>query len=167
MTFRPSPRFAAAFVALALILGPAAAHAVGGNDDDAANSPATMALYDAAKRDIDAGRYAAAVPTLEKLLKAEPRNANAWNLLAYSNRKLKNYDQAHKFYRTALSIDPEHRGAHEYLGELHLTQGNLKAAEDVRAKLSAICSGSCDELQDLDKAIMAFKSGAPTPAMGW
>jgi len=45
------------------------------------------------------------------------------SLLGYSNRKLKNYNVALKYYQHALSINPKHKGANEYFGELYLEIG--------------------------------------------
>ncbi len=141
-------------------LAPRPALAIGGNEEEPTASDATRQQYETAKSAIDAGRYSVAIPILQNIVKVEPKNANAWNLLAFSNRKLKKYDAALGFYRTALALDPEHLGAHEYLGELYLATGDLKSALTLRDRLQDLCRGGCEELDDLDKAITAFrKSG--------
>ena len=50
------------------------------------------------------------------------RRADIYNLLGFSYRKLENpeLDKSFAAYMMALEIDPEHAGAHEYLGELYL-----------------------------------------------
>lgn len=142
-----------------LALMPQAVYAVGGDEEEPASSESSKIQYQTAKRAIDAGRYNIAVPILEKLVKAEPRNANGWNLLAYSNRKLKNYDKALAQYRSALAVDSKHLGAHEYLGELYLAKGDFKSAMSIRKRLALLCAGGCSELVDLDKAIAAYRAG--------
>jgi tetratricopeptide (TPR) repeat protein len=135
------------------------AYAVGGDEETPTSSETSKIEYQTAKRAIDAGRYNIAIPILEKLVKAEPRNANGWNLLAYSNRKLKKYDKALAQYRTALAIDSKHLGAHEYLGELYLALGDFKSAMSIRKRLALLCARGCSELVDLDKAIAAYRTG--------
>jgi len=50
-----------------------------------------------------------------------------------------------KHYNEALRIDPEHRGAHEYLGEAYLMVGNLAKAKEHLAVLDKLCFFPCDE----------------------
>ena len=86
----------------------------------------------------------------------DPKNANAWNYLGYSQRKTGQTADALKSYTAALDIDPKHKGAHEYLGELYLMTDNLPKAEETLKKLQALCSG-CDERKELEKAVAAYK----------
>jgi Tfp pilus assembly protein PilF len=60
--------------------------------------------------------WAGAQSVLKDALGREPRNADYHNLYAYSIRKGANPDMSlvFKHYNEALSIDPQHRGAHEY-----------------------------------------------------
>src|SRR5216684_1663276 len=48
---------------------------------------------------------------------ATHQHADVYNLLGFSLRNLGDYTQARTFYTKALEFDPDHRGAHEYLGE--------------------------------------------------
>ena len=48
-------------------------------------------------------------------------------------------------YNKALAIDPKHRGANEYLGELYLQLGDLAKAEERLEKLDDICFYGCGE----------------------
>lgn len=157
----PHPRrLAAGFLLVAALALPApSALALGGNEDEPTRSESLRGEYDAAKSALDAGRFQDAARLLETVVAAEPRNANAWNLLAYSNRKLGNGEKAFDLYRKALALDPRHKGAHEYLGELYLDRGDLAAAEDMRARLATLCRRGCEELEELDAAIAGFKSG--------
>lgn len=60
------------------------------------------------------GRYAEAIPLLRKAIAEDGPDADAYNLIGYGTRKLGRLAEALAFYEQALSIDPEHRGAHEY-----------------------------------------------------
>lgn len=131
------------------IMGDAAQAA--GTDD---GSSAAAVDYPAVKAMVDAGKYSDAVPLLAAMTKADPKNADAWNLLGYSNRKLKNYDVAAAAYETALSINPGHLGALEYQGEMYLETGKGDLAKANLAKLKDLC-GDCEEYEDLDKAVSA------------
>ena len=89
---------------------------------------------------------------------AKTGNADAWDYIGLSQRKLKKFDQALGAYRKALAIDPGHRGANEYLGELFLQTGDLAKAEERLKKLDDICTFGCEEYDDLKAAIKAYKS---------
>jgi len=87
-------------------------------------------------------------------------NADYHNLYAYSIRKGPNPDMSlvFKHYNQALSIDPKHRGAHEYLGEAYLMVGNVGKAKEHLAQLDKICFFPCSEFTDLKTAISAFET---------
>jgi tetratricopeptide (TPR) repeat protein len=135
-------------------LGPVPGLAMGGSD-----SPGSTASYRDGEKAVKAKDYKKAVEILELVVKAEPRNADAYNYLGYSHRKLGALDKAFGYYETALKINPKHRGAHEYLGELHLQKNELAKAEGLLAKLRELCPRGCEEFEDLKKAIDDFKAG--------
>jgi hypothetical protein len=59
----------------------------------------------------------------------------------------------------ALKINPNHKGAHEYIGEAYLLQGKGAEAEMHLVKLEQICGGrGCEEYQDLAKSISEWKA---------
>ncbi len=88
---------------------------------------------------IKAEDFEAAIPLWTDVLKAEPKNANAHNRMGYAQRNLGDYERAKIYYENALKIDPRHRGALEYYGELHLLMNNLAAAEELLARLDNTC----------------------------
>ena len=110
-----------------------------------------------AKAKVDAADYKGAVPILEKIVAKDPSNADAFNLLGFSNRKLGNMDKALGFYLTALKINPKHVGANEYLGELYLETNNLPKAQEQLTILTKVCA-DCNETADLAKLIADFKA---------
>jgi len=122
----------------------------GGGQDTAIATQAPG--YAEAKAATDAKQHRKAINILAALVNSDPNNADAWNLLGYNSRKLKRYDDAAKYYRAALQLDPKHLGALEYQGELFLETG---AAEKARAnlnRLKALC-GDCEEYLDLKEAL--------------
>jgi tetratricopeptide (TPR) repeat protein len=79
-------------------------------------------------------------------------------MLAHSQREAGDLDAAFKNYNLALRLDPAHRAAHEYIGEAFLVKGDLASAEKHLQALDRLCNKSCEEYEDLDKAITEFKS---------
>lgn len=112
--------------------------------------------YEKAVKDVKAEKYKDAIERLEKVVLKEPGKADAWNYLGYSQRKTGKYDDALKSYTRALDIDPKHKGAREYLGELYLQTDNLPKAEEQLKMLSQLCD-SCSERKDLEKAVATYK----------
>jgi len=100
---------------------------------------------------------AAAVLLLKAALAKAPNNADAWNLMGYAHRKLGQVDQALGFYQKALSLNAEHRGALEYLGELYLQTGRPKQAKEMLKRLDDACFFGCEEYDDLKKAFQVAK----------
>jgi hypothetical protein len=64
---------------------------------------------------------------------------------------------AFKHYEAALRLNPRHRGAHEYVGEAYLLIDNLPKAEEHLAALEKICLVSCEELEDLKRAVADYR----------
>ena len=83
--------------------------------------------------------------------------AEVFNLTGYANRKLGRMDEAFRNYKIALDKDPNHRGAHEYVGEAYLLVNNLSMAEQHLAALDRICGKTCEEYKDLAREIAEFK----------
>lgn len=99
--------------------------------------------------------WAGAAQALATFTRANPGNADGFNLLGYSYRHLKRYDESLAAYNKALALDPRHRGAHEYIGEAYLQLGQLDKAKVHLDALDRICKISCEEYRDLKKAYEA------------
>lgn len=115
-------------------------------------SPAGSDLGNA-KAQIDKKDWPGAISTLEKYVKANPNDADGYNLLGYSLRNAKRYPEAIFNYKEALRIDPQHRGAHEYLGVAYVQTKKIAKAKELLASLEKICGLKCEEYVDLKKAI--------------
>ena len=87
-----------------------------------------------------------------------PNNADAWNYLGFSSRKLGKYEESEVAYNKALSIKPDHVGALEYYGELHLTLKRPEKAKALLAKLKTLCTLNCKEMKQLEAAIKTYES---------
>ncbi len=151
--------FAAALaIGWAAIAAPAPARAM---EPPAAAESRQEDGYQRAAKLIEGKQYAKAIALLDAVLKKNPGHADALNALGFSHRKLGDYGRAVAFYKQALEVAPDHRGANEYLGEAYLELKNLPGAEERLARLQAICGDGCEETRALTKAITAFKSGKP------
>jgi cytochrome c-type biogenesis protein CcmH/NrfG len=119
------------------------------------NPPTEHRAVREARDHLGAQRWEAARRLLEDHVRAEPRDADGFNLLGYSLRKLRRLDEALKAYGEALRLDPDHRGAHEYIGEAYLMLGDLQRARWHLAALERLCPLGCEELDDLRAALKA------------
>lgn len=110
-----------------------------------------------AKMALSDSDYSLALNALAKVTADEPKNADAWNLTGFALRKSGAYEKARSAYTEALRLDPEHKGALEYMGELHLTLNELEQAEALYERLKDACSYICSERDTLKKAIKKYK----------
>ena len=102
---------------------------------------------------IAAEKYEEAIIPLQSAEKAAQNDADIQNLLGFVHRKMGKLDAAGSYYRRALEINPKHKGALEYEGELFLIRGDKDGANANLAKLNKICWLGCSEYDDLKKAI--------------
>jgi tetratricopeptide (TPR) repeat protein len=109
----------------------------------------------AGRKALEAKDFPAAVGHFAKAVEAEPKNADAHSLLGYSYRKQGSFDKSMENYQRALKLDANHRGAHEYLGELYLDMNQIDNAEKQLAALKRACPwfGKCEEYEDLKRAV--------------
>ncbi len=102
--------------------------------------------------------YSEAIDKLKEVLEGDSRNADALNYMGYSYRKLGKFDQAFNFYTQALKVDPDHKGANEYIGEAYLEQNQPAKAKLHLDRLAKICNSSCEEYTELKKAMDAWQA---------
>ena len=146
-------------IVLSLVLASCTAMAAG--DPGAASAPRPPAdpVLERVAAATSQKDWAGAQSILMEALARNPRNADYNNLYAYAIRKGANPDMSlvFKHYNEALSIDPKHRQAHEYLGEAYLMVGNVAKAKEHLAQLDSICFFSCSEFTDLKNAIGEYE----------
>jgi predicted Zn-dependent protease len=116
--------------------------------------------YASALRFIRREKYADAVPYLDRALQARPNNANILNYLGFTHRMLGDYPGSLDYYQKALARDPDHKGAHEYLGELYLNMHQVSGARAQLAELTRLCPKGCDELETLTKSIATYEAAS-------
>ena len=115
---------------------------------------------------IEAKQYDKAIQLLQSYLaRSKDSDAHAENWIAYSYRKSGQLDQAFLHYDKALKIDPEHRGAHSYLGEAYLMAGNVPKAEEHLKILDKLCFLPCTEYTQLKKAVAYYRENGRVDPM--
>ena len=140
---------------IAALLAPTFVLAAGDNAPKAANDP-VLERFSAATAKQD---WPAAQAIVRDAVSANPDNPDYHNLYAYSIRKGANPDMnlVFKHYNEALRLDPQHRGAHEYIGEAYLMVNNVAKAKEHLGTLDKLCFFSCSEFTDLKRAISDYE----------
>jgi tetratricopeptide (TPR) repeat protein len=104
---------------------------------------------------INQERYAEAFATLERTQEAVGPHPDVLNYMGFTSRKLGRLDDALAYYGEALTIDPNHLGATEYLGELYIQLGQLDRARTQLARLDELCAYGCAQREELSRWISA------------
>ncbi|HTP75049.1 MAG TPA: tetratricopeptide repeat protein [Burkholderiaceae bacterium] len=151
---------AVVFCGLLALAPPLIAAGGGGGGGDADDPNKKTGPYKDAMDAIAAQRYAQAIPILEKWVAGHSNDADGFNWLGFAYRKTGQLDPAFKAYKRALGIDPQHRGAHEYIGEAYLMANQPDRAEYHERILAQLCPTSCEELKDLREAIAGYRANA-------
>jgi Flp pilus assembly protein TadD len=102
---------------------------------------------------INQGRFETAIVELRELSLTLGPHPDVLNYLGYAHRRLGRYSQAEVYYEQALAIDPMHRGANEYLGEMWAELGKMDEARERLAVLERACPFGCAEYEDLKRII--------------
>ncbi len=136
---------------------------------DAAPAAGGRDAFVAGQNAVEQGEWKLAVQYLRRAVAGNPDDADGFNLLAYSYRQLGRLDAAFENYDEALRLDPNHRGAHEYIGEAYLMIDDLESAERHLSQLQTICGGSCPEAEELADAIARYRESGEAEAAdgGW
>jgi tetratricopeptide (TPR) repeat protein len=165
MTQTNSFRLVAGAIALAVSLAAMPSLAVdsggeggGGGGGDASTSDSSTSgpsLADA-RAFIRAEKWPQAIAVLRTIVANDGNDADALNLLGFSLRKSGDMKNAEGFYLKALKLNPRHKGANEYLGELYVETGKLDKAKERLETLAKVCGNTtCEEYLDLAEAIAA------------
>lgn len=147
-------------LAAALLVGVAlyATPALADPTDEELESARIDPDYAAGKKAIEAKDWTTAIRTLSSAALRDTRNADIQNYLGFAYRNAGEMKRAFEHYERALKLNPRHRGAHEYVGEAYLLVDNLPKAEEHVAALRAICLIPCEELEDLQAKVSAYRN---------
>ena len=107
---------------------------------------------------INEGRYEDALYSLRAAGMAFGPHADVLTYQGFANRKLGRFDTAISYYSAALKLQPDHRGANEYLGEYYVEIGDFAKAKTQLRTLDRICKFGCEEAEELRRWIAGVKS---------
>ena len=164
---RRSASMAILAAALSALAGAPATAAGGSSDQPSVRStPARPANpdFENAKAAIHHKQYTNAIGWLQRVVASEPDNPEAYNLMGFATRKSGNPGGSLQYYQKALSLDPKHLGAHEYIGEAYLMLDQPQRAEEHLARLDQLCTFGCREYRQLKTAIANYKKGVKPQA---
>ena len=100
-------------------------------------------------------RYEKAQKLLIQSNKKSPNKADTLNYLGFTTRKLGDFENGEKYYLQGLSIDPNHVGINEYLGELYVATNRHNLAVE---RLEVLKNCNCKEYDQLKAVIAGEKS---------
>ena len=131
------------------------------------SSPPANDKLSAARAKVAAKDWPGAVDELKRV--NDPASADWNNLMGYSLRKAgaANAAESERYYNEALRIDPKHKGALEYSGELYLMMGDLPKAEQRLTALDKACFLPCSEYKDLKNAVAKYKANGNKYVGDW
>ncbi|MDP3855208.1 lipopolysaccharide assembly protein LapB [Phenylobacterium sp.] len=104
---------------------------------------------------INEKRYDEALASLDRARDAFGPHPDVLTYQGYAWRKKGAFDQAEAYYRQALAVAPDHRGATEYYGELKVERGDMAGARIMLARLDRSCAYGCAEAEELRRWIDA------------
>lgn len=127
-------------------------------DSNTYSSDATTQAFRDGEAAVEAQNWQQAIVHFQQASELDPGDADAFNMLAYSQRQNGDLASAFANYEKALVIDPDHEQAREYLGEAYLQAGDLDGAMEQLEMLDSICWLGCQAYDELERAIAAYKA---------
>ena len=151
------------FVIFLILIIPTQGFSAGSSSSDSGNHSSYSVTskkieLKAAESAINRKEYKKAIVELNKILAEKPNHADAWNLLGFSARKSGDFKTAKTAYTKALSINPKHTRAMEYMGEMYLSLNQPAKAEELLSRLEKLCSYNCKDRDLLRSAIKKYKA---------
>lgn len=104
---------------------------------------------------INEKRYDEALASLNRARESFGPHPDVLTYQGYAWRRKGDLARAEAYYRQALAIAPEHRGATEYYGELKVERGDMAGAKRMLARLDRVCAFGCAEAEELRRWIDA------------
>jgi len=153
-------RFSPAALALALVLASVSSSSIGQKPDSQID-PRSMALLAKGNSLLKAQDYSGAEDMLETALAVDPRNRAAYVSLGRTAAAQGLPGKAVRFYRDALSIDPNDTIALAAQGEAMVQKGAVESAKGNLARIAKLCKAPCPPATELSAAI----EKGPPPAV--
>jgi len=131
----------------------------GGSSSSASTNTVDVNIeFHRAKKLIYKKNYAKSLEILKDIENEKPfgySKADLYNYMGFASRKQKDpdYINAEKYYLKALSLEADHIGALEYLGELYYETDRLDKSKSLLEKLGEVAGQDSDEYKELSKLI--------------
>ena len=109
---------------------------------------------------IKAKNFSGALALLKPMVASGSPHPDVLSLMGFALRKTGDRPQAMIYYRKALEMNPSHRGALEYQGELFVELGQIDKAKENLTRLNRLCLFGCEERDDLKEAIEHATKGS-------
>jgi Tfp pilus assembly protein PilF len=145
-------------IALSLTLATVSSSVHGQRVDDDID-PQSVALVEAGRAALAEGDNQRAADLVESALAVDPRNRDGFIALAEIAEARQLPGKAIRFYREALTIDPNDLAALAGQGRVLVSRGAVERARLNLVRIEALCEGECPEAVSLASAI---ESGPPT-----
>jgi len=141
-------------------------HAMGGDDPPEAADADGLSSYQLGAQLIDEGQFVRARAALEDAVREDPRNPDALNLLAYSQRKSGQLDEAIETYKQALALRKRFPQAREYLGEAYL-EASLRELATLRTYGHSADRETAELLAAMREALSRLPAAPPAAQKNW
>ena len=148
-------------IALSLTLATVSSGVHGQRVDDDIN-PQSIALVEAGRAALAEGENDRAADLVESALAVDPRNRDGFIALAEIAVARELPGKAIRFYREALTIDPNDLAALEGQGRVFVRRGAMERARRNLVRIEALCDTECPEATALAAVI---ETGPPVPQM--
>lgn len=142
------PKLLVAGTALAMAASP-----VAGQRSDDVLDPRSVDFLRQGEALLAAGKLVDADDSLEAALAVDPRNRDAYIVMARVAQKQRLFGQAIRFTNKALTLEPNDRKALAVQGEAMVELGAAARAKQNLDKLQQLCPSGCPELAALSAAI--------------
>ena len=124
--------------------------------NESASKPDHLKEYKMAINLIRKKEYKSAIRNLKMLVPVVSKDfsrADVFNEIGFAYRKSEDFDNAAKYYKKALDLDPEHLGAIEYQGEMYLDLGQKENAINNLALLKKLVGENNSYYKELNNYI--------------
>lgn len=145
-------RFSPLAIAVSLTLATVSSSVHGQRTDDDIN-PRSVELVAEGRAALAAGDEVRALHLVESALAVDPRNRDGFVALAEVARARDLPGLAIRYYREALSMEPNDLAALEGQGEVLVARGALERARQNLARIEAICETECAPANSLSATI--------------
>jgi Tfp pilus assembly protein PilF len=142
-------------IPLALLMtGAVTTVAIGAASDDTV-SPASLRWVAIGQVALDKGQAPAAIDAFEAALAVDPKDARAFLGIAHAYDLQGLPGRAIKYYREALSLEPNDLGALEGQGKALIARGATTRARVNLDRIKTLCKGDCPAAKRLETALAA------------